>query len=872
MTKTLLSITLLWVILFGLEVRPQTKDLPDDVPHIVPLPERLSTWPNRLNRYQPLIVPDVQSLPERLSTWPNRISRPQPLITSDFSGGLNTNTNWFQVKMDESSECRNFLLDQPIGALTVRNGYTVVSDSLPDHTRIWSVNSYRFPNGKAFLFQTVWNFTWDGCDLYVSDAYDYNLGTLLHRRIYPARGQWVNWLERQYFFTGRHNPLVVAGGSENFYIQEMPLPAPGQLSVRPLASSGTLNGEYLWTYVVNVPCSTSVWATRTAPLSRKIKCVNEVAIIHNFVGWVTDSLQNAGASGCNDTTVDVMLLRTRADCFDPTDTLFRVRQFSFYQSQSPCSCEWVDNMPDANLTDTNAWRTIGDTAAWSGCWTVACNSDMEWFWALPGPNSAYAPASPSYTYTDTGVVAGDTVNISIDSARRSGQFPVQWQIYHVYYLDTTTGASGDTSRAVFFGETGSVIHRTRTISLPPTPSGRWARVLVRTDYDAYVYPNTQRPPDPNTLTRYVLDTIFDSSQTEYLDHLEPPTIVTDKPAWMRRIMDELLKGAIIHEGRMFAWDDFRVWPSISDTPGVFSVLNNVEFDLDDGDIIVGCKSFHGYILVYKTNSMWILYTSDGEIYNRVKASRGIGCASYRTIVPYAGTHFVLGQNGVFAEVENPRRSEAVDRPYISNQIENILVRPLSTMRDAFGTVIDHRYFLSYPGTDSVFVYFAKTGGWSLFTGIDIWDGVFYDTTANIEEQNFDQFWFVVNDDERLYVWNPDATTDDGDSILAVWGKHHFAPSLVDQQMLSHVYLVWESNGLVTDSIRFYLEDENGNQFDTVTAPGIWGSAGSMYEKMPVAANGNRVFHDLSVRCVVDGGLTTKIYGLGFDVRNAKEGE
>jgi hypothetical protein len=695
----------------------------------------------------------------------------------------------------------------------------------------------------------------------------YTLNEELYDWLYPARGVWVNWLERQYYFNGRQEPVVINKGPEDFYAQELTLPAPGQLVAKPIAESGNLDGEYIWTYVMRTPCSTAVWSKRCGVLSRPIRCYNEKALVNNFQSHIRDSVCSPGDS------TDILVLRTKANKTSGLDTLFRVGLF-WVDSGDIWTYNFVDNIADSDLTV--AWRTIRDTA-YNGEWFGAgWNSIEEWTWGDSlifgveydfgyGWNNAWSPGSPVTVYSDSGCTSGDTVTKAIDVSLETD---VTYQIYHVLYFDTLTGAVSDTSRGLWTNGrrsgTGIKRVRCRTIGLPLTPTGRWARILIRIDLDPFespTYPSGQT--DPYFATRYFIDTIYDSAVTEYVDHLPKETVLLDKGAWQRRITDGLLAGAIVHEGRLFAWDKFRVWPSAYDTAAVFSLLDNIAFDLDDGDEIVTCVSFEGYIVVYKNRSVWILYTSDGVAYNRVKASKGFGCVAAGSIDQYAGANLLLGPEGMLFETDSRYRAQSANREYLSNPIKDILLRSIDNMTDAAGKVVNHRYLLSYPGTDTTFVYFLIPGSWGLFTGIDFWHGILYDTAVSAWEE----FWFVKDDDERLFVWDESDTTDDGSAYTATWEKRYLSRSSQIKQSLQRVYLNPEASVPAADSLTIMLTDEEGDSLGTFKAP-----LDKLYSRVPIQAMNNRVVHHLNMAIQAANRDSLKITGLELELTPAGERE
>ena len=788
-------------------------------------------------------------------SWLLFIAQGRPEGIYDFSGGMNTSSSWPFVAGNQGYRCQNFVLDDPVGTLRPRHGFHAVTDSLADYTRIRSLNTYRFQTWDGFLFQVVQRDTvTKECDLYVSDANKYNLNTKLASHLYPNTGQWVNWLGAQYYFNGRQPAIVVTGGPHSFEAAEMIPPGPGQLLAIPLAEAGPLDGEYIYGVVGQIPCSTVVptWSKRSATLSRAIPVDSGKVRLTNFYAMGADSACAAPDS------LWYLLVRTRGNHNDwNEDSLFIVDSLHRANSSTD-TIVWIDSLSDTLLDSTRFWNWLRDRLDLAG------GDTADFAWNRGQLNKGYALGS----MTMISLVSADSGEATILPGTTPGGCH-QANLYAYTLLDRETNVQSDTSRLLRIGRAYGQGDSSMTFGVPLPPSGRYYRVVYRAHMLLGEIPLSPADYNPNPWSGYLcppfyaVDTIYDSTATTWFDNHDPAKVETDNEMYDRQLPANILSGAIIHEAKMYGWDRQRIYASLPDTAR-FPALTNVAFDLDDGERIYGAMSFEGYIIVYKANSRWVLFTTDGEIYKRSKASKGIGMIAPHSLSQYQGANIYLGPQGVSYEVDSRYRAEKAERQdkYLSDPIRNLLVRDQASMVDAVGIVVGERWLLSLSGTDTTFVYFFRTGGWGIFD-FDFADAVLYDTVGT-EHAGFEHLWFMKDSDERLYVWDEADSTDNGSPFLAAWEKRWLFRESWGYSTFHSAILQQRSTMQATETVLLTMRDEDSVLVGVLAFDSL---ASHQYRHGRYATSpANRGFHHLNIGLLVANRPELQIQGLDLDVR------
>lgn len=743
----------------------------------------------------------------------------RPYEIHDFSGGINTNDNIWQIKPNQSFQSRDWVLDDPTGALTIRPGFISVFDT---DTVIYSLFSHRFINGNDYMFMSQHHTTSVGNKIARFNegslaAYDDGVNIRLKQHLYPIRGVWSSWLDNIYFFDGVNLPRIIldAGSStEDHFVDAMIPIAPGQPWVINQGIAGNLKGDYMYCILAEVPCSTLVFSKRPGPFSTKINFKNEQAYIGNIYPTID-------ADGCTiPASQTYRILRTRADKFNATDSLFEVYELTKTNTDDPFFLLYIDNTADASL-DTDSIGVGGDYWGLIGWVGLAYTSRYTQDSVISNDaNDAYTPGSLTRLALDTGTHSGDISDLTADHT---------YNAYTITFIDTLTGRESDTTRslwvwAVYGGDGLNDV----TLGLPMIPdylNEHYVRILYRAkimlDWDVSLGPgpNFVGKPFENPYIFYALDTIVLDTQTTYWDTLSWDSSegndwgisVRNEPLDNNPLLD-IFEGAIIHEARMFTWTEQRVYASNYDT-AEFNPIENVTFDMDDGDRIIGIASFEGYIVVYKTKSIWILYTDDGVIVDRAKRSVDYGMISFASLDNYHGSNIYLGIDGITFEKDSRYRSNKIIREFLTDDIKNIFLRSVDEMATMVGQTFDDKALYSYPGTDSTFVYFFKTGGWLIWS-FSFSDAVLFDTVSINVRTPYDKLYFSMEDSSQIFLYDSGDTSNNGTDFVGVWEKKYIGISYL-AQFLETIHLWKDIIAPAEDSITIFIEDENGNSIDVL---------------------------------------------------------
>jgi hypothetical protein len=256
-------------------------------------------------------------------------------------------------------------------------------------------------------------------------------------------------------------------------------------------------------------------------------------------------------------------------------------------------------------------------------------------------------------------------------------------------------------------------------------------------------------------------------------------------------------------------------------------------------------------------------TSDGTVYDRSKASFGVGMVAPHSFSRYRGQNLYLGLDGVNFETDSRYRSNKADREFLSDPVSNALLRDPQNMIDAAGIVVGDRYWLSYPGSDSSWVYLFKTGSWVL-CDFDFYDAVLYDTLNRAEYSAYQDFLFVQDDDERIFHFSEADSTDNGEGFAGVLEKRGIARDPWNVSNVVAVSVQQTSAVQATDTLVIGLMDENGDTLAMVTVD----SLDLMYRKEYILANDNKAFHHLNVVIELPNRTNLTINALDFDVQPA----
>jgi len=579
---------------------------------------------------------------------------------------------------------------------------------------------------------------------------------------------------------------------------------PGQPDVLPLKISGNLNGVYQYAFVAEVPCSTNyAFSKWCGPLSVPVKAHNERIFIKNVYPQLADSVCTPAPA-----SIDFMLVRTRGNRNNPvTDSLFIVDTFTVTNDWTNAQL-WntTDNLADASLTSSYFWKTIREAQPPSGL-DVQYLLNQEY---PPLKNCYYTLGAPSFADGDGGS-SSDTV---------SGYSLNYFVQYGVYHLDTLTGRTSDTSRSLIYYNQGIVRFQTK-INIPSCPS-QYVRVIIKRLIDIV-------NDEPYYHGWYVLDTVTSNAATDYTDNEHWRDLELNHDLFERNALNVVLKGVMVHEGRLWGWDDQDIYISQSGSPNEWYQYDYLDVDLDEGDRNMRLASYEGYIVVYRTNSIHIIYTQDGNVYNRSKKQSGIGLISEQAFANYNGLNLFLDRKGVALEMGNIYRDQSLSRQFISDPIKDYILKDPDEMSKARLKIFGDMLFLTYPNTDTIWTYFFKTKGWSFWIYFDFQDAVLYDTLDREEFGPFKDFCFVSHGSDLLYQLSDNDSLDEGGyRIYPLYEKKGLSRS-TGAQVLESFRLYQDWLGVADDTaetdptvrVRFYNEDAqllDTLVFDSLTYP------------------------------------------------------
>jgi len=215
--------------------------------------------------------------------------------------------------------------------------------------------------------------------------------------------------------------------------------------------------------------------------------------------------------------------------------------------------------------------------------------------------------------------------------------------------------------------------------------------------------------------------------------------------------------SVVHQERIFCNDSQNpqyLWYSNLENPFVFGATNFIKIADGDGEDITGLGVQGNSVVVFKENSVWVIYFPDTNPANwvRLKTNAKYGCASHRSILEYEQQLMYLGQQnkkitGFYAFLGNTTEPDVTALRVTtmfgdakSDRIEpDIFQIQNSEKAKVAGMIFDNKlwYALTFgPGaTRNNRVYqfdfvrrgkSRKIGSWVPFTGIEAADFTVYD--------------------------------------------------------------------------------------------------------------------------------------------------
>jgi hypothetical protein len=753
----------------------------------------------------------------------------QSVNLTDFSGGLNVFTNPTLIKANEASRFQNWRFDD-VGSLVPRPGYHQIRGDMTGYKACLWMLGVKPTRWQSVLLQ----------EYQVDSAND-------RSRILASRGRAgamskdsvaklvENWYPGQtiatqddryvYLANGHNTAKVLNCQWDTMTATPITPPAPGQLEVSETRKTCNLIGNYQYCIVGQIPCSsftTAVpWSQMHGPLSIPVTTSSHAVDLSCFYPYGQDSACSAPAG--TDTRW-YMILRThngRADrpCFDSLFILDSVllRQDTCYRYH------YTDTFTDASLGSSRFWNRINDSAA------AGLPSWYQWVDQYPTDSlvsrlkTSYVPGILNHwkRFTDIADTAFKDTIIGEGWLGGYSTWEMHWgNAYWITLLDKRTGAESDTSSISFLpGRAGKKVHYA-SMYLPPVPSNLYARIVKRGFWaphvdsigSAFFEQDQTCPMASHFRIIYETDTIWDSSQTVWYDTLSPAKQLLVNDAWDRRVLRERFDGLVYHDTRYYGWVNNTVYISEPDSPGTFGFNSVISLADEAGDRVIGAASMDEGLALYKQNSMWLLYTHDGDLLNRQKVSPGFGLASPFALAKYNGGSLVLGRRGGFFEFPSDNRSLNPNRRLLTNTVWPLLQRDDSVLARAVSGVYRDVWLVNYPGNDTTFAFDLQRQAWSVWT-FDFTASTLFDTTVASSGATLGNFWFVPQGSTRLYELATRDTTDAGTAFSCIYQKDYLVYS--GDELSLPMEASFSSGGTAaTDSAMIRIYEPSGTIVDS----------------------------------------------------------
>lgn len=265
-------------------------------------------------------------------------------------------------------------------------------------------------------------------------------------------------------------------------------------------------------------------------------------------------------------------------------------------------------------------------------------------------------------------------------------------------------------------------------------------------------------------------------------------------------------GALDDPGSAVVWSNLanpRDWPA----------ENVLELDPRDGDRITGLGTFGPYVLVFKSNKVWVIYDLDTGANRRL--SNGVGCVSHRSIAESpAGCFFLTEDQGVML-------TDGSSLKRVSNRVQPLLDELQDAQRSRAAGVFhgDHYYLsISTSGSfnDLTLDYDVQTDSWWPHT---------------LAEQDW-AVWEPTPGAPALYAikagsgtinkpFVPGIRVDDGEAFAAYWkGRFHDFGSPMINKRVRWVHLEGRGKAAVEIARSYSTGEEELGDVDFATSGGL----------------------------------------------------
>ncbi len=272
----------------------------------------------------------------------------------------------------------------------------------------------------------------------------------------------------------------------------------------------------------------------------------------------------------------------------------------------------------------------------------------------------------------------------------------------------------------------------------------------------------------------------------------------------------------VHKNRMFLagnpTNPSRLYFSELGDPENWPVLYFIDIGKGDGDEITGFGVLLDNLVIFKTNSIWVLQGDSPSNFVLRKVVDGYGSVSQTSITNVKETLTAFTKDGVFF-FDGVRSALASEK--IEKTIKNLNKSYLSLASAVF---FDNKLYIAVPEGDSmknnlVLVFDTLRTAWTLYRGIPVSEWVIW------RKYNQDILLFGSSETGQVYEFGV-GYSDDGNPIEAYFVTKHFDFGVIEQKKLVRSLIAATSSQVSADtqfSISFFKDQESETPSITINS-------------------------------------------------------
>jgi hypothetical protein len=272
----------------------------------------------------------------------------------------------------------------------------------------------------------------------------------------------------------------------------------------------------------------------------------------------------------------------------------------------------------------------------------------------------------------------------------------------------------------------------------------------------------------------------------------------------------------VHKNRMFLagnpTNPSRLYFSELGDPENWPVLYFIDIGKGDGDKITGFGVLLDNLVIFKTNSIWVLQGDSPSNFVLRKVVDGYGSVSQTSITNVKETLTAFTKDGAlfFDGVRSALASEKIEKT-----IKNLNKSYLSLASAVF---FDNKLYIAVPEGDSmknnlVLVFDTLRTAWTLYRGIPVSEWVVW------RKYNQDILLFGSSETGQVYEFGV-GYSDDGNPIEAYFVTKHFDFGVIEQKKLVRSLIAATSSQVSADtqfSISFFKDQESETPSITINS-------------------------------------------------------